>query len=273
MTGELAQLINLIAQYNYGLIENDLHNNNSTYQYCNTLKFVSFKKKFFGGYKEIEIARSTNNWFQYLQNDKVESLLLVFRPDNSMDSDHKLAGMVGGGGNWFIEAKHSDFSDFWQPKWEVKPNKKDDDNRIWNITYGLTIPKQKHFNHPKYDLKTQREKLYKTLTEIADFAASNENTSGWEKTFNNAKSALEDISPSIEYHKDLIPADSLPLENLQLLIGASKSFVFGGMGSWNDIGWFKDEELTKKYDEVSAELYQVMNESIIAAINENKKKA
>ena len=43
------------------------------------------------------------------------------------------------------------------------------------------------------------------------------------------------------------------------------------MGSWNDIGWFKDEELTKKYDEVSAELYQVMNESIIAAVNENKK--
>ena len=75
-----------------------------------------------------------------ISTEKIERLLLVFRPDNSMDLDHKLAGMVGGGGNWFIEAKHSNFSDF--SKWEVKPNKKDNDNRIWNITYGLTIPKQ-----------------------------------------------------------------------------------------------------------------------------------
>jgi len=267
MTGELAQLINLITQYNSAKTESDLFNDNSTYQYCNILKFVYFKKKFFGGYKEIEIASSTIEWFKFLRKDKVDKLLLVFRSDNSMDSDHKLAGMVGGGGNWFIEAKHSDFSDFWQPKWEVKPNKKENDKRIWNITYGLTIPKQKHFNHPEYDIKTQREKLYNILTEIADFAASNENTNGWEKIFNNAKSALDEINPNIEYHKDLVPSGSLPIENLQLLIAASKSFVFGGMGSWNDIGWFEHEELTKKYDELSAELYRIMNESIIAAVN------
>lgn len=267
MTGELAQLINLISHYNYGKIDTDLYNNNSTYQYCNILKFVSFKKKFFGGYKEVEIAGNTKEWFQHLKNGNIEKLFLVFRPDNSMDSDHKLAGMVGGGGNWSIEAKNSTFSNFWQPKWEVKPNKKDDDHRIWNITYGLTIPKQKHFDHPEYDLKIQREKLSRTLSEIAEFAASNENTSGWEKTFNNAKAALDTQSPNLEYHKDLTPDRSLPIENLQLLIAASKSFVFGGMGSWNDIGWFKDEKLTKKYDEVSAELYQVMNESIIAAVN------
>ena len=56
MTGELAQLINLITQYNYGQIESDLYKINSTYQYCNILKFACFKKKFFGGYKEVEIA-------------------------------------------------------------------------------------------------------------------------------------------------------------------------------------------------------------------------
>jgi hypothetical protein len=269
MTGELAQLINLITQYNSGKTESDLYSDNSTYQYCNSLKFVCFKKKFFGGYKEVEIAHKTWEWFEYLNKENFKKLLLVYRPDNSMDSDHKLAGMVGGGGNWFIEAKNSDFSDFWQPRWEVKPNKKDEDNRIWNITYGLSNPNQKHFDHPKYDIIAQREKLKTTLSKIADFAASNENTSGWEKTFNNAKAALETETPNLEYHKDLIPEGSLLKENLQLLIAASKSFVFGGMGSWNDIGWFKDEELTKKYDEISAELYQVMNESIIAAVNRN----
>ncbi len=268
MTGELAQLINLITQYNSGKTESDLYNDNSTYQYCNSLKFVCFKKKFFGGYKVVEIGSSSKEWFEYLKKGKIKKLLLVFRPDNSQDSDHKLAGMVGGGGNWFIEAKNAGFSDFWKPRWEMKPNKKDEDKRIWNITYGLNIPNQKHFDHPKYEINYQRDKLRRTLSRIADFAASNENTSGWEKTFNNAKASLEAENPILEYHKDLIPEGSLPKENLQLLIAASKSFVFGGMGSWNDIGWFKDDELTKKYDEVSTELYQVMNESIIAAVNE-----
>jgi len=267
MTGELAQIINLITHYNSKIIDSDLYNKNSTYQYCNLLTFVSFKKKFFGGFKEIKIADTTIEWFNYLKNNNCKKLALVFQDDNSMNSDHKLAGMVGGGGNWFIEAKYSGYSDFWQPRWEVKPDKKDDDNRIWNITYGLTIPKTKPFNHPIYNIQEQREKLVSTLTRIADFAVSNENTSGWEKTFNGAKDSLTDDFPTLEYHKDLTPKNSLSKENLQLLISASKSFVFGGMGSWNDIGWFNDENLSKKYDELSAELYKVMNESIIAAVN------
>lgn len=272
MTGELAQIINLITHYNYGQIDRDLYINNSIYKSCNSLLFVGFKKKFFGGYKEVEIARSTTKWFQYLLDKKIERLMLVFRPDNSMELDHKFAGMVGGGGNWYIEAKNSNFSDFWKARWEVKSDEKDNDNRIWNTTYGLTAPKQKNFNHPQYDVKTQSEKLYKTLTKIADFASSHDNTRGWEKTFNSAKSALEDEIPSFEYYKDLVPVDSLPIENLILLNAASKSFVFGGMGTWNDIGWFKDEEVEKKYDEVSAELYRVMNESILAAVNGTRKR-
>ncbi|MFY0631210.1 MAG: hypothetical protein JXR05_12570 [Flavobacteriaceae bacterium] len=268
MTGELAQIINLITQYNSGIIESDLYKENSTYQYCNTLNFLYFKKKFFAGHKEVIVASSIQEWFQYLKKENVNKLLLVFRSDNSKLSDHKTAGFIGGGGNWFIEAEKLEFSDFWQSKWEVNPNKEDEeDYRVWNVTYGLTIPNQKHFEHFKYDITNQKDKLRNTLLKISNFATSNENTTGWEKTFNNAIETLENKNPSFDYHKDLIPEGSLPIENLQLLIAATKSFVFGGMGSWNDIGWFENEDLTKKYDEISAELYQVMNESIIAAVN------
>ncbi len=267
MTGELAQIINLILQYNSNKIDIDLRNENSTYQYCNDIKFVGFKKKLFGGYTELDIAKSTIDWFKYLKQNKCKLLRLVFHTDNSQADDHKLAGFVGGGGSWFIEAVYNDFSDFWQAKWEVKANKKDGDNRIWNVTYGLTIPKAAHHIHPDYDISQQRDSLEKVLTEIAEFAGSNDNTKGWEKTFLSAKESLSEKYPQVDYHKDLIPADSLPSENAQLLIAAAKSFVFGGMGSWNDIGWFRDEKLSKQYDDLSKELYRVMNESIITSIN------
>ena len=154
MTGELAQIINLITNYNSGKIDNDLYDKNSTYQYCNSLNFIGFKKKFWRGYKEIEIA---------------------------------------------------------------------------------------------------------------NFAVSNKNTKGWEKTFNKAKDSLTSESPNLGYYKDLVPEDSLPKENLQLLVTASKSFVFGGMGSWNDIGWFDDKKITKAYNKLSEKLYRIMTESMIVA--------
>ena len=83
-------------------------------------------------------------------------------------------GLVGGGGNWPLAAKSSTISDFWQSKWELKPNNKDGDHRIWNISQGQTIPNQKYFEHPGYNLKIHGDKPGKTLSEIAP---SNQNRS------------------------------------------------------------------------------------------------
>jgi len=80
--------------------------------------------------------------------------------------------LVGGGGNWPLTAKSSTISDFWQSKWELKPNNKDGDHRIWNISQGQAIPK--YFEHPGFNLKIQGDKPGKNLSEIAP---SNENRS------------------------------------------------------------------------------------------------
>lgn len=49
----------------------------------------------------------------------------------------------------------------------------------------------------------------------------------------------------------------------------SAADVFGGMGSWNDIGFSKPQEDEKReYDRVSEELLKAMRQAIMYAVNE-----
>ena len=49
-------------------------------------------------------------------------------------------------------------------------------------------------------------------------------------------------------------------------MSASKALVFGGMGSWNDM-WFEKEEKEKIYTELSKELYEMIMKGIESSIN------
>jgi hypothetical protein len=50
------------------------------------------------------------------------------------------------------------------------------------------------------------------------------------------------------------------------MAASSSAWVFGGMGSWNDIG-FPDKQKEDEYDRLSAELYEVINECYVAVAN------
>ena len=53
------------------------------------------------------------------------------------------------------------------------------------------------------------------------------------------------------------------LEARQLLATASHAWVFGGMGSWNDVALTDDE----RYKPVTAELFEAVLEAVVAATN------
>jgi hypothetical protein len=87
--------------------------------------------------------------------------------------------------------------------------------------------------------------------------------------FEKAKNTLENDNPEIDfYHDDLIVVNNYSLENRQLLMSASKAFVFGGMGSWNDL-WFENEEKEKEHNALSTVLYGIMMRSIVSSINKD----
>jgi len=68
------------------------------------------------------------------------------------------------------------------------------------------------------------------------------------------------------YHQDLVAAKYYSLSVRQLLFSAAAAWVFGGMGSWNDLG-FDTAEDNQRYDDVSAGLYDAINRSILTAVN------
>jgi predicted butyrate kinase (DUF1464 family) len=49
----------------------------------------------------------------------------------------------------------------------------------------------------------------------------------------------------------------------QLVFSAGSAWVFGGMGSWNDVVFDKDED-NETYERLSEQLYTRINEAIIA---------
>ncbi len=271
MTGILSQIIALTAYGNNylinGKIPTDFNSANTTFQFCNKVEFRDFKKMFFFlKPKETIISSNPTEWFKYLKSCGCQHLRLYFEysEDQSFAKDHQLAELVGGGGSWLIEAIYDNYSNYWANKWEVT-NQNATDNKIWSVNYGITVKKQ-HISNLQIDNQKIKDKLRHTLTEIADFAFK-KNLQSWGEQFDKAKETLDSFSPEENYyHKDLIPIDNYSVTAKQILFSAVSAWVFGGMGSWNDLG-FESKEDNEKYDRLSDQLYSNINEAIIAGIN------
>jgi len=271
MNGTLAQLISLTSFGNSYLNGQELkgfYPGNSTFQYCNTVDFRTFKKSLFGKQKEVIAANDPNSWFEHMKNQGCKKLRLYYetqQPDNNA-KEHQLAGFVGGGGTWLIEAVHDKSSNYWANRWEVTKQEAED-RRIWTVNYGRTLTNERTTNQQK-DISDLREQLKKTLAEISDFAFK-QNLENWGKTFENALNSLNSLEPQDSfYHTDMIASDNYELMNRQLLFAAGKSYVFGGMGSWNDL-WLQDENEQANYDRLTSQLYELVNSSIVASINKD----
>lgn len=266
MTGILAQTITMTTYGNEYLRTGkptDFNLLNSTFQHCNSVDFREIRKKnIFTAKKEAIVANTPTEWFIALKKDGCNKLRLYYQTEKS--DDHKLAGFAAGGGSWFIECVYDSYSDFWLSNWTHHKNLKD---KPWIVTYRKALAKQETINL-QFDLKDIREKLRTILEQITEFAFK-ETDENWGEIFEKAKKTLESKSPETGFYpNDLIVQDNYALENRQLLMSASKAFVFGGMGSWNDI-WFKNEEIKQEYNTLSSGLYRIMMKTIVSSINKD----
>tara|TARA_R110002096_G_scaffold57133_1_gene145162 strand:+ start:2684 stop:3493 length:810 start_codon:yes stop_codon:yes gene_type:complete len=267
MTGILAQII-AITSFGNEYLKNgkltDFYPQNTTFQHCDFVDFREMKKKnIFSSKKEITVSKNPIEWFEYLKSKNCKKLRLFYQ--TVKEDDHKMAGFVGGGGNWFIETIYSTHSDFWISRWNHDKNLTE---KPWQVTYGKAIEKRPIINQ-QFDITQTRENLKTCLENITEFAYI-ETTENWGKIFEKAKETLENENPESDfYHNDLISWNNYELQNRLLLMSASKAFVFGGMGSWNDMS-FENKKTDEKYNKLSTELYNAMMESITCAINKDK---
>jgi hypothetical protein len=277
MQGTIAQIVALVIEGNAvlrGASSSGLSAQHSTMMFCEFVRFVDLAKTP-TGWSERSVADSPNAWFQYIRGRKVHALRMVYGPSNDPNVDGKtvtdrmLVGFVGGGGRWLVQADKPTSSDYWESRWNVGDQERKD-RRIWRVTYGRTARNRPLTSHQEPDLAAIRSDLDSVLNEIHEFALE-QRLDGFANCFERA---LQDLSAESEFngfHKELANRDLLPLEAIQLLSAAQSAWVFGGMGSWNDLGF--DGEVQDRYERLSETLYRVINQAIVAATNRSATQA
>jgi hypothetical protein len=268
MTGNVAQIIAIISHGNYFLQTNDQLENflsNSSFQFCNRVDFrlVTRKRLFVGG-QTSTIAEDPIKWFAYLKTTTCERLRYYYRHSDSAKrlEDYNLAGMVGGGGDWFIEAVYGYGVVLWRSFWSVTAQDAND-QKPWSVTYG-TDGARNEGKSSKTTITSSATSLSNSLNKAINFA-SLYGLDGWVPRFEKALEALNSDNPEGDYyHQDLL-AGSPSLERRRLFYAAAHAWVFGGMGWWNDNVF--ESDCQKEFQLVTSKLYDAVNEAYGTVLN------
>ncbi|WP_157578413.1 hypothetical protein [Rudaea cellulosilytica] len=269
MQGTIAQIVALVVQGNAYIRSADqavaFPAAHSTLAFCEFVKFVDLRRSG-AGLSETAFAADPASWIEKLRQNEVQSIRMAYMPSGETQTgptDRMLVGFVGGGGHWLLKTAGPKGSDYWEGRWVVGDQNRSD-RKIWQVTYGRIAVNQPSQLGPPADLESLKRRLVKNLKEISAFARHH-NLDGFAKAFEAGLSHLESSSPGNGLHHNDMLSSRMPLTAAQLLSAAQSAWVFGGMGSWNDLGFEGNEQ--RKYDNLSEELYRLLNDSIVAAAN------
>jgi hypothetical protein len=105
--------------------------------------------------------------------------------------------------------------------------------------------------------------MRQVLDRHIEFARKDDWTKHWATIFKNALKVLDEFEPNVA--DEFIPAGIYPKETRQLIETVFRSWVFGGMGSWNDLTFNEDDQET--YRTLSRDLYSVLCQAIESVAN------
>lgn len=253
MNGELAQVVALVAYGSRWLATPEGApppnlEQNSTFQYVGQLRF-SFRPA--RRFARVVTANTTSEWFEQLKRRGAQRLSLC----TSGAIPPLLAGFAGA--PWGLASRGHRGAELWRTSWSVG-DRDAADHRIWTVEYAgepslaaLPVPE---------GVAEATARLTKALEDIRAFAAGEQTHEAWVTWFDDALRTPDEIP----YHLDMLPSDWDPGAR-RLAAAAAKSWVFGGMGSWND-GWPRPE-VQAEYERVSNQLYSAVLVSLAASAN------
>ncbi|WP_034618672.1 hypothetical protein [Chitinibacter tainanensis] len=245
----------------------DFYPGNSTFQFCAEVAFYALDPAT-GSWPSQPLARDPLAWLQQQADAGVEKFSLSYWPSGHTaehtTSDRMAVGFVGGGGRWLLLAHFADGVDVWEARWEVGERQRAD-RKIWQVRYGqiarrVSAPASEVLALPKL-----RALLANQLTALTTFA-SEQKELGFAKTFARALDDLNTAAARLE-SSDLTPPGALNLSAQQLLAATETAWVFGGMGSWNDVGFAGAEY--DSYSQLSDELFVLLTQALVLVANHN----
>jgi hypothetical protein len=256
MQGSLAQQIALTTYGNAylsgvpGVDWKVFFPSNSTFSFCEYVRFVD-RGVGEAGAEDTPYAAEPVAWFEKLSRNGVSRLRLA-------------CGLLPGEQypRWFNEAVTPNGSDIWDARWELGDQNRPD-RMIWRVTYARAKTDNLSMQPPPVDLADLQRRFAASLMASGDLARRH-GMDWFAKAFDNGRAAL-DGKPIDAVGYDLAPDAILTPDARRLLAAVQASWVFGGMGSWNDVGFEgADREI---YLRSSQELYRALNEAVIVAAN------
>jgi len=248
----------------HGRARNDFWPTSTVFRFCKTVRFVALSGDP-AKPDEKPFADDPIQWISLLRDAGTTGLRIhhVVRSDPRI-GDRMSVGFVGGGPRWLIETRQAHASDVWEARWQVM-NRDDPERKIWEVTYFRIDHGRSPVPLQAQNLKALRHDLAATLSRVEAFA-TRQKLEGFAIAFRKAAAILSSDQPlSDAHHSDLAPTAAVPLEAKQLLGAVQAAWVFGGMGSWSDLGFAGDDQ--QEYDKLSDELFARLNQSIVGAVN------
>lgn len=212
--------------------------------------------------EKVVIANSVKAWLKTLKLSGCLALRVrIYSSDKGVQWEYETAGLVGGGVTKFIEAVYLKNAEAWISK-EVYKHVEELNLSNWHVYFrGLTI-KKVEVVAPSCEVERATQGLQNALCSINSFAKK-QDLEFWSKKFDNSLNILSNPTESHEreaYNDGVLPLNLLGKEAASLLCAMQEAWVFGCMGSWNDLGLKEVEE----YKKVSSSLYNAINNGILA---------
>jgi hypothetical protein len=267
VNGELAQLVALTCHANAALAgrKHAFFPEHSTCRFCQSVAFVGRKHRLFRSPAEVTVAQTPDEWFALLAHNEARGVALTLRPatQEPLAEERMLSAFAGGGGIWGLEViMPTGYRQRWVGRWETD-DREAADQRMWRVKYGWTS-NPPGGPPPPSALTSVSAQLERALVAIRSFA-ERRSFDSFVKSFSDALRCLDDATFKPAYHRDLYDEPLLPARAAQVLQAAQCAWVFGGMGSWNDMSF--EGEIDAEYRRLSDNLFIAVHEAIIAAAN------
>jgi len=226
----------------------------SIYKFCNRVRFVGRASTgFLGLGKSVEID-NPGRWLETMPGGMERAQLSVLPRNDPNIPDRESVGFANGG-PLFLAQIVADRVESWCGDWEV--TNPSDEERRRNISDTPIVAFSK-------SIDAVRNELGIVLDDAIRF--SEKHNMGFADSFAAARNALGESAPLAGfYHADMIPEGLLPLAYLQLFSCAARAWVFGGMGSWNDVCFEGDEQTG--YRHLSDSLFSAIVDGLVLSTN------
>lgn len=258
MNGELHQMLLLAANANR-YIQTKEYRSLDGFSDRNVFNLTFYNE---GGQpiQAVFVADPVKSWMQDLRKRDCRGVLMI--QSDRAENERESSGFVGGGRRWVLVARFDEFDEYWSAHWQLGQRAP---ATRWDIAYRCRRTTSTAIHPNRYDLNESQRRLEQTLKDIGQLAHEI-GEEHWKTNFFDA--ALDLLKGSTSFKRDL--PENYSEQAQRVFAAVYRCWVFGGMGSWNDVPPYSAHEHGKsaEFDAYSDALYNAMQDALEAAVND-----